>query len=71
MNHETRQFLILGWRVLNAVLAVIFLYLIVDAWIEVFYYNNHDKQYYYFGTLFIIPLITCLIVVFGWSLEDK
>lgn len=71
MNQETKQFLSLGWRVLNAVLALIFLYLIVDAWIEVFYYKNTDKQYYYYGTLFIIPLMTCLIVVFGWSLDEK
>lgn len=71
MNQETRQFLSLGWRVLNAVLALVFLYLIVDAWIQVFYYKNADKQYYYYGTLFIIPLMTCLVVVFGWSLDEK
>lgn len=58
------------WRVLNTLLAAFFLYLIVDAYIQIFYYKNADKYYYYIGTLFIIPLITCLIVVFGWDLDD-
>lgn len=57
------------WRFLNAVLALFFLYLIVEAWIEVLYFQNAEKQYYYIGTLFIIPLITCLIVIFGWDLD--
>ena len=58
------------WRFLNAALALFFLYLIVDAWFEILYFHNAEKQYYYIGTLFIIPLITCLIVVFGWDLDS-
>ncbi len=58
------------WRILNAVLAAFFLFLIADAYIQIFYFKNAEKYYYYIGTLFIIPLITCLIVVFGWDLDD-
>jgi hypothetical protein len=58
------------WRILNALLAVFFLVLIVDAYIQIFYFRNAEKHYYYIGTLFIIPLITCLIVVFGWDLDN-
>jgi hypothetical protein len=43
----------------------------VDAWIEVLYFRNTEKQYYYFGTLFIIPFLTCLIVVLGWELPEQ
>lgn len=59
------------WRFLNAALALFFLYLILDAWIEILYFHNAEKHYYYFGTLFIIPLITCLVVVFGWDLDER
>ncbi|HEY0659211.1 MAG TPA: hypothetical protein VGD05_12090 [Pyrinomonadaceae bacterium] len=55
---------------MNALLAVFFLVLIVDAYIQIFYFRNAEKHYYYIGTLFIIPLITCLIVVFGWDLDN-
>lgn len=58
------------WRILNAVLAAFFLFLIADAYVEIFYFKNAGKYYYYTGTLFIIPLITCLIVVFGWDLDN-
>jgi hypothetical protein len=60
-----------GWRLLNAALALFFLYLIADAWIQILYFNNGEKHYYYIATLFIIPLITCLTVVFGWDLDEK
>ena len=59
------------WRILNALLAAFFLYLIVNAWVQALYFKNTDKQYYYEGSLFIIPLLTCLIVVFDWSLDEK
>jgi hypothetical protein len=59
------------WRILNGALATFFLYLIVNAWVQIFYFKNPAKQYYYEASLFIIPLITCLIVVFGWSLDDE
>jgi len=36
-----------------------------------FYFKNAEKQYYYIATLFIIPLFTCLIVVFGWDLDNR
>jgi hypothetical protein len=59
------------WRILNAILAAFFLYLIANAWVQIFYFKNSDKRYYYEASLFIIPLITCLIVVLGWSLDDE
>ena len=59
------------WRILNGALALFFLYLIVDAWIEILYFKNGEKHLYYIGTLFIIPLLTCLIVVFGWDLDKQ
>lgn len=59
------------WKIINAILAAVFLYLIVDAWIQVLFFGSTEKHYYYFATLFIIPLLTCLIVVFGWSLDDR
>lgn len=58
------------WRILNALLAAFFLFLIVDAYIQIFYFKNAEKYYYYIATLFIIPLMTCLIVVFGWDLDN-
>jgi len=58
------------WRITNALLAVFFLVLIADAYIQIFYFKNAEKYYYYIGTLFIIPLMTCLIVVFGWDLDN-
>lgn len=60
-----------AWRILNAILAVIFLYLIADAWVKILYFKNAEKYYYYIATLFIIPLLTCLIVVFGWDLDER
>jgi len=58
------------WRITNALLAAFFLFLIIDAYIQIFYFKNAEKYYYYIATLFIIPLITCLIVVFGWDLDN-
>ena len=58
------------WRIINGILAAFFFYLIVNAWVQALYYKNAERQYYYEATLFIIPLITCLIVVFNWSLDD-
>ncbi|MDQ3132239.1 MAG: hypothetical protein M3Q99_15945 [Acidobacteriota bacterium] len=58
------------WRITNAVLAAFFLFLIADAYVQIFYFKNAEKYYYYIGTLFIIPLMTCLIVVFGWDLDN-
>ncbi|HLM59991.1 MAG TPA: hypothetical protein VK308_04255 [Pyrinomonadaceae bacterium] len=60
-----------AWKILNAVLALIFMYLIVDAWVQVLYFGRTEKHFYYIATLFIIPLFTCLIVVFGWDLDKK
>jgi len=71
MSEKSKNYLSKTWRILNAVLAVIFAYLIVDAWIQVFYFKNTEKHYYYIATLFIIPLFTCLIVVFGWDLDNR
>ncbi len=59
------------WIFLNAVLALVFLYLIADAWIQILYFKRTEKHYYYIATLFIVPLMTCLIVVFGWNLDDR
>lgn len=56
---------------MNALLALFFFGLIADAYIQIFYFRNTEKHYYYIATLFVIPLITCLIVVFGWSLDEK
>ncbi len=71
MNEKSKNYLSKTWRILNAVLAIIFAYLIVDAWIQVLYFKRAEKHYYYFATLFIIPLFTCLIVVFGWDLDNR
>jgi hypothetical protein len=66
-----KEFIIKAWKFLNAALAVIFLYLIVDAWIEILYFKRTEKYYYYIATLFIIPLFTCLIVVLDWDLDSR
>ncbi len=71
MDEKNVNYLSVTWRILNAVLAVVFAYLIVDAWVQIFYFKNAEKQYYYIATLFIIPLFTCLIVVFGWDLDNR
>lgn len=71
MNESPRKILSNAWKILNAILALIFLYLIIDAWVEIFYFKSAEKYYYYIATLFIIPLITCLIVVFGWDLDKR
>ena len=59
------------WRTLNAALAIFFLYLIIDSWIQILYFNNAEKHYYYIATLFILPFFTCLIAVLGWDLDKK
>ncbi len=71
MNEGSSQFLSKAWRIVNAVLALFFLFLIADAYIQIFYFKSTEKHFYYFATLFVIPLITCLTVVFGWSLDQK
>ena len=71
MGEKNKNYLSKSWRILNTVLAVVFAYLIVDAWVQIFYFKNAEKHYYYIATLFIIPLFTCLIVVFGWDLENR
>lgn len=71
MSGMDKSALSLGWRVLNAGLGLFFLYSIVDAWIQVLYFKNTEKHYYYIGTTFFIPLFTCLIVVCNWNLDKK
>lgn len=71
MEEKNGNYLSKTWRVVNAVLAFVFAYLIVDAWVQIFYFKNAEKYYYYVATLFIIPLLTCLIVVFGWDLDNR
>lgn len=61
----------IAWKIINAALGLFFLYSIIDAWIQILYFKNPEKHYYYIGTTFFIPLFTCLIVVCGWSLERK
>lgn len=70
MKKNGKHFINKAWRILNGILASFFFYMIADAWVEIFYFRNTEKQYYYFATIFVIPLITCLIVVFGWNLDD-
>lgn len=65
-----KNFVLKAWKILNAILASVFLYLIVEAWIEILYFKSAEKYFYYIGTLFVIPLLTCLTVVFGWDLDD-
>ena len=71
MKETNGKILSNAWRILNAALALFFLVLIADAYIQIFYFKSAEKHYYYIATLFIIPLATCLIVVFGWSLDKK
>ena len=71
MSEKNVNYLSAAWKIINAVLAVIFAVLIVDAWVQILYFKNAEKYYYYIATLFIIPLFTCLIVVFGWELDDR
>ena len=71
MDDKTKNYLSAVWKIINAVLAVVFAYLIVDAWVQIFYFKNTEKHFYYIATLFIIPLMTCLIVVFGWDLDNR
>jgi Na+/H+-dicarboxylate symporter len=71
MSEKRINYLSAAWRIINAALAVVFAGLIIDAWIQIFYFKNAEKYYYYIATLFIIPLITCLIVVFGWDLDNR
>ena len=66
-----KNFILKAWKILNAILALVFLYLIVDAWVEILFFKSTEKYYYYIATLFIIPLITCLIVIFGWDLDSR
>ena len=70
MKQPKGRFIYRAWRILNGILAAFFLYLIINAWVEIFYYKNTEKQYYYFATIFMIPFVTCLIVVLGWNLDD-
>ena len=71
MSESPRKILSTVWKILNAILALIFLYLIIEAWVEIFYFKSAEKYYYYIATLFVIPLLTCLIVVFGWDLNKR
>lgn len=71
MNEKSRECLSKAWRILNFILAIVFGCLIIDAWIEVFYFRDTEKYYYYIATLFIIPFLTCLIAVCGWDLDNQ
>ncbi len=71
MSEKNVSYLSAAWKIINAVLAVVFAWLIVDAWIQIPYFKNAEKYFYYIATLFIIPLFTCLIVVFGWDLDNR
>jgi len=71
MSEKKVNYLSAAWKIINAVLAIVFAWLIVDAWVQIFYFKNAEKHYYYIATLFIIPLLTCLIVVFGWDLDKR
>ena len=71
MSEKRVNYLSAAWRIINAALAVVFAGLIVDAWIQIFYFKNAEKYYYYIATLFIIPLLTCLIVIFDWDLDKR
>jgi hypothetical protein len=71
MNKFNRENFYKAWRILNGALAIFFLYLIIDAWIQILYFKNAEKHYYYTATLFFIPLLTCLIVVLGWDLPEQ
>jgi len=71
MSEKNVSYLSAAWKIINAVLAVVFAWLIIDAWVQILYFKNAEKHYYYIATLFIIPLFTCLIVVFGWDLDNR
>lgn len=71
MSEKRVNYLSVWWRIINAALALVFGGLIIDAWIQIFYFKNAEKYYYYIATLFVIPLITCLIVVFDWDLDER
>jgi len=71
MSEKKVSYLSAAWKIINAVLAVGFAWLIIDAWVQILYFKNAEKHYYYIATLFIIPLFTCLIVVFGWDLDNR
>jgi hypothetical protein len=71
MDEKNKNYLSKCVADFKCLLAVVFAYLIVDAWVQIFYFKNAEKQYYYIATLFIIPLFTCLIVVFGWNLDNR
>lgn len=66
-----KDLILKAWKIINAALALVFLSLIADAWIQILYFHRAEKHYYYIATLFIVPLVTCLIVVFGWDLDDR
>ncbi|HEX8638082.1 MAG TPA: hypothetical protein VF692_08475 [Pyrinomonadaceae bacterium] len=66
-----KNFISKAWKIINAFLAAVFAYLIGEAWIQILYFGSTEKHYYYIATLFIVPLITCLIVVFGWDLDER
>ena len=68
---DLKDLIIKTWKIINAVLAVVFAYLIADAWIQILYFKQAEKHYYYIATLFLVPLVTCLIVVFGWDLDER
>jgi hypothetical protein len=71
MNTPSKKIFYKLWRLLNGALALFFLYLIINSWVEALYFKNTEKQYYYTATLFFIPLLTCLIVVLGWELPER
>ena len=66
-----KNIILKAWKIINSVLAVVFACLIADAWIQILYFSRAEKHYYYIATLFIVPLVTCLIVVFGWDLDER
>ncbi len=57
------------WRIFNAVMAIFFLCLIADAWIQILYFKRAEKHFYYLATLLFIPFLTCLVVVLDWDLD--
>ena len=66
-----KNFISKAWKIINGFLAAIFACLIVEAWIQILYFARPEKHYYYIATLFIVPFVTCLIVVFGWDLDER
>lgn len=71
METKNKKILLRVWKIVNALLAAFFLYLIVDAWLQILYFGNAEKHYYYVATLFVIPFVTCLIVVLGWNVDES